>query len=234
MKRILLALFALIGLGLLAACATPDVLPLTPTVGEIPVAQNTVLVPSAAAPPSTFTPTSAPTTLPKPPFSTPLPGWLWYQSGDGAYTITYPSLWQVQNSGAGGTVFSSPDTGSQIRISRRTVPTANEAEGNAAAPLPDAPFATTTPSPPTCTDWLTNVRANQSSFPGLPVTMTMDIAYNATFSGQPAFFHFSPAPGGGGSGPVPFCSSARTGHGREYLLSECHRHPLCPMKRPFI
>ena len=205
MKRILLALFALIGLGLLAACATPDVLPLTPTVGEIPVAQNTVLVPSAAAPPSTFTPTSAPTTLPEPPFSTPLPGWLWYQSGDGAYTITYPSLWQVQNSGAGGTVFSAPETGSQVRISRRVVPTANEAEGNAAA-LPDEPSTTSTPSPPTCTDWLARVSTHPSDFPGVPVGLEM--ALNATFGGQPAFFHFSPAPGGGGgsSAVLLFCA----------------------------
>lgn len=198
MKRILLALFALIGLGLLAACATPDVLPLTPTVGETPVAQNTVLVPSAAAPTHTSITTVSPTTPPELPLPTLLPGWAWYQSGDRVYTIAYPQQWQVQNSGAGGIIFSSPDTGSQIRISRRTVTTASEAEGNAAA-LPDTPAATTTPTPPTCTDWLTNVRANQSSFPGLPMTMTMDIAYNATFSGQPAFFHFSPAPGGGGS-----------------------------------
>ncbi len=194
MKRILLALFALIGLGLLAACATPDVLPLTPTVGEIPVAQNTVLVPSAAAPTHTSITTVSPTTPPELPLPTLLPGWAWYQHIDGVYTIAYPQPWQVQNSGAGGIIFSSPETASQIRLSRRTMSEESGTEGGAAA-LPDS--ATATPAPPTCTDWLATVQANQNSFPGLPTGL--HIAFNATFGGQPAFFHFSPAPGGGGS-----------------------------------
>lgn len=211
-RRLSYLLMVIIIVLFLDACttlpSTPDSsLMITPTITSV----NESTVPYISTPTVESTPTInvpstvSPTALPETPLPTLPIGWVWYQSVDGVYAIAYPQQWQVQNSGAGGIIFSSLDTGSQIRISRRTVPTANEVEGNAAA-LPDAPSATATPTPPTCTNWLTSVSTHQSDFPGVPVGL--DMTFNATFSGQPAFFHFSPAPGGGGgaSAVLLFCT----------------------------
>jgi hypothetical protein len=206
-RQRIFSLFAITGLLLLNACfASPTTPTLTVTPGATTVAQTTRL-PDSPTPTIVVTPTSSPTPIPEPTLPPPMLGWAWYQSVDGVYVIAYPQQWQVQNSGAGGIIFSSPDTGSQIRISRRTVPPASEAEGNAAA-LPDTPVATTTPAPPTCTDWLDTVKANRSSIPGIPTGL--DVAFNATFGGQPAFFHFSPATGAGGgeSALLLFCEAS--------------------------
>ena len=195
-RRLCYRLIIIAGLFLLNACTTPPITPtLTLTSVAMTVAETTML-PDSPTPTIAVTPTASPTPIPEPTLLPPMPGWAWYQSIDGVYTIAYPQPWQVQNSGAGGIIFSSPETASQIRLSRRTMSEESGTEGGAAA-LPDTPSATTTPAPPTCTDWLATVRANQSSIPGLPTGL--DIAFNATFGGQPAFFHFSPAPGGGGS-----------------------------------
>lgn len=195
-RKLIFPLFAITGLLLLNACAISPTTPtLTVTVAVTTVAEMTTF-PDSPTPTIAVTPISSPTPIPEPTLPPPMPGWVWYQSIDGVYAIAYPQQWQVQNGGAGGIIFSSPETASQIRLSRRTVSEESGTEGGAAA-LPDTPSATTTPAPPSCTDWLATVRANQSSIPGLPTGL--DVAFNATFGGQPAVFHFSPSPGGGGS-----------------------------------
>ncbi|KXK10546.1 MAG: hypothetical protein UZ22_OP11002000691 [Microgenomates bacterium OLB23] len=166
-RRLSYLLMVIIIVLFLDACttlpSTPDSsLMITPTITSV----NESTVPYISTPTVESTPTInvpstvSPTALPETPLPTLPIGWVWYQSVDGVYAIAYPQQWQVQNSGAGGIIFSSLDTGSQIRISRRTVPTASEVEGNAAA-LPDAPSATATPTPPTCTNWLTSVSTHQ-------------------------------------------------------------------------
>lgn len=187
---------------LLSACTTlpttlaPTLTPKTTTVVE------TRILPASAMPTIVVTPTLLPTAVPEPTLPPLMPGWTWYQSPGGVYTVAYPPQWQTLDSGGAGIfIFSSPETNSQIRISTYSV-SGKSGTDDGTSRLPDAPSATATPSPPACsfsdgTDWLDTVRANWSSFPGIPAAM--GLAFNATFGGQPAFFHFSPPPGGGGS-----------------------------------
>ncbi|MFZ0547367.1 MAG: hypothetical protein WAM60_18115 [Candidatus Promineifilaceae bacterium] len=208
-------LLIIIVLFLLNAC--DSVAPTTPTPTLTPTRLATTLVETAL--PSNLTtptigvsPTLPPTAVLEPTLAPPMPGWALYQSPNGVYTIAYPQQWQTGTVvGAGVFTFSSPETNSQVRISTLSVSGGNES-GEGSAQFPDAPVETATPSPPACTlpngrDWLDTVRANQSSMPGIPAGMELD--FNATFSGQPALFHFSPPPGGAGgsSAVLLFCEA---------------------------
>lgn len=197
-----LIVVVIVGLFLLSACTPLSTTPtpaLTPTTMAV---VETGILTALATPTIAVTPTFLPTDIPEPTLASLMPGWIWYQSPNGVYTVAYPQQWQtLESGGAGIFIFSSPETNSQIRISTYSV-SGKSGTDDGTSRLPDAPSVTVTPSPPACsfsdgTDWLDTVRANRSSFPGIPVAM--GLAFNATFGDQPAFFHFSPPPGGGGS-----------------------------------
>lgn len=216
MNRNLSYLFIVfIGLFLFGACNSPAPITLTPTPTPSPTAAAVVETTTPLdlpIPTVVSAPTLSPTAEPEPTLTPPLPGWAWYESPNGVYTIAYPQQWQAGVVvGAGAFAFRSPETNSEVRISTLRV-SGGSGSNDGSIQFPDAPVETATPSPPACTlpdgtDWLDTVKANQSSIPGIPAGMELE--FNATFSGRPAFFHFSPPPGGGGgsSAVLIFCEA---------------------------
>lgn len=208
-------LIVIVGLFLLNACSPP--IPAIPTPNVIPSSIPTSIVenttsPDLPRPTIAVTATSLPTAIPETTLPTLMPGWVWYGSPNGVYTIAYPRQWQTGTVvGTGVFTFSSPETNSQIRISSRSVSIKDESN-DGPVQFPDVPSATATPSSPAChdpsgTDWLDTVRANRSSMPGLPYGTNITI--NAIFSSQSAYFHFTPPPGaaGGSSILLLFCNT---------------------------
>lgn len=109
--------------------------------------------------------------LPLPALPASLPGWTWFQNQSFNFAIAYPLAWTASNGYRDGEfILTSPESNSEVRIDVWDTP----AQG----------------------DWLDWVRDNPAR---LALTLPSDsISTNATFLGQPAFFHFQPASGGGG------------------------------------
>lgn len=146
--------------------------PISNTVTAAPVtksfADEIVLTPSAT--PVTMNSLSTPeSTSPAPPVQAEIPGWIWYQNTEANFTITYPQTWIIKPGfRPGQTIFSSPETNSEVRIDTW---------------------------PALADNWLDMVQQDRHRYIYSVTPAAMNI--NATVIGQPAFFHYQPPLAGG-------------------------------------
>lgn len=120
--------------------------------------------------------TAAATETPQPTAKAEMPGWVSYEDAASSFTNAYPQTWELLPPyREGQTIFSSPETNSQIRVD--TWPLSADQDG------------------------LAKVRQDPARY-ALSVAPE-SITPNATILGQPAFFHFAPS-GGSGSADMAF------------------------------
>ena len=110
LKRILFFQLLVVGLFLLDACNA--ISPATPLSTAIPpptmtsVGENTTVPNSPTPTIITVSVTSLPNATLEPALASPLPGWVWYESPNGVYTVAYPQQWQTGTVvGRGGIYF---------------------------------------------------------------------------------------------------------------------------------
>ena len=152
-----------------AATETPS-----PTNTPLPAKPTSTVVVADALPSPTAEPTEPTATSTTD--STAAAGWAWYEDTAANFTILYPQTWEILPPyREGQTIFSSPETNSQVRID--TWPLSAGQDGLAKVRQDPGRYALTV--------------APESIKP------------NATILGQPAFFHFAPS-GGYGSPDMAF------------------------------
>jgi hypothetical protein len=188
-RKILILLYSIVLLMLVAlgACSSSEVEPDTDTT----LSTQTSLAQSTASSSSSLTDGTAPlltatstaflpsptaegqiaTNVPLPSPPIPLPGWEWYQNETLFYSIMYPHSWVVRSGyREGQTIFSSPETNSEVRVDTWEAPT-NQS-------------------------WLDWIKQDPARF--ALILSSESIIPNAMVLGQPAFFYFQPSAGGGG------------------------------------
>ncbi len=108
-------------------------------------------------------------TSPAPLVQAEIPGWIWYQDTEANFTIAFPQTWIIKPGyRPGQTIFSSPETNSEVRIDTW---------------------------PALADNWLDMVQQDPHRYIYSVTPAAMNI--NATVIGQPAFFHYQPPLAGG-------------------------------------
>jgi hypothetical protein len=193
-KKSVLGLLGAIYMGYLLGCSVTvnhsSLLTLTPTAAETSVRIVNLSTPISntvtAAPVTTsftdeivLTPSATPvamnslstpeSTSPAPPVQAEIPSWIWYQDTEANFTIAYPQTWIIKPGyRSGQTIFSSPETNSEVRIDTW---------------------------PALADNWLDMVQQDRHRYIYSVTPAAIDI--NATVIGQPAFFHYQPSLAGG-------------------------------------